>query len=363
MGYAARMGVPLVQVPSTDAWAYAAQADFVSAETWLGKPVAACGALGPDRAALPAGLRSGDRAGTRRRGPACRNLEPAFASPRQEARDADRARPASRLYDLPDAPRPDADTPAPVRFLPEWDSVIVTRADERVVAKADRPRVFLPGLRIAALVLVDGMAAASWKVSATSKKAHAADRVVQDVARRRATRGRGRRRRAAALRRARRDDVRREGDDGMSAPALLLGVAVIVFGVVALVAPVLPGVAIIYLGILIVAWADNFTRIGPLMLFVMLGADAGGAGGRQRRRRSSARAAPAHRAGASSAPASARWRGWSSGCRASCWARPSARWPSSTFRNPDAKKALRAGAGGFLGFVLGVSRRPSSDSC
>ena len=57
----------------------------------------------------------------------------------------------------------------------------------------------------------------------------------------------------------------------MTALLLLLGIAVIVFGVVALVAPVLPGVAIIYLGILIVAWADNFTRIGPLMLFVMLG--------------------------------------------------------------------------------------------
>ena len=57
----------------------------------------------------------------------------------------------------------------------------------------------------------------------------------------------------------------------MSALLLLLGIAVIVFGVVALVAPILPGVAIIYLGILIVAWADHFTRIGPLMLFVMLG--------------------------------------------------------------------------------------------
>ena len=74
-------------------------------------------------------------------------------------------------YDLPDAPRPAGDTPAPVRFIPEWDSVVVTRADERVVAKADRPRVFLPGLRIAALVLVDGFAAGSWKVTGTPKKA------------------------------------------------------------------------------------------------------------------------------------------------------------------------------------------------
>ena len=168
MGYAARMGVPLVQVPSTDAWAYPAQADFISAETWLKKPVAACGALAPIvlrylAAYGPATVKDAQAwtgLGTSNR--------PLPAS----ARARDVPGPSGKpLYDLPDAPRPDADTPAPVRFLPEWDSVIVTRADERIVAKADRPRVFLPGLRIAALVLVDGMAAASWKVSATSSKA------------------------------------------------------------------------------------------------------------------------------------------------------------------------------------------------
>ena len=169
MGYAARMSVPLVQVPSTDAWAYASQAAFVSAETWLKKPVAACGALGPIvlrylAAYGPATVKDA-QAWT-----GLANLEPVFAGLGSKLVTV--PGPSGKpLYDLPDAPRPDADTPAPVRFLPEWDSVIVTRADERIVAKADRPRVFLPGLRIAALVLVDGMAVASWKVSATSRKA------------------------------------------------------------------------------------------------------------------------------------------------------------------------------------------------
>ncbi len=169
MGYAARMGVPLVQVPSTDAWAFDAQAAFVNAETWLKKPVADCSRTGPARAAVPAGLWPGHREGRAGVDSAC-GTSTGLCQPWLEARDAARSVGKPR-YDLPDAPRPDADTPAPVRFIPEWDSVIVTRADERVVAKADRPRVFLPGLRIAALVLVDGLAAASWKVSATSKKA------------------------------------------------------------------------------------------------------------------------------------------------------------------------------------------------
>jgi uncharacterized protein len=133
----------------------------------------------------------------------------------------------------------------------------------------------------------------------------------------------------------------------------LLGVVVIVVGVVALVAPLLPGVAIIYLGILIVAWADDFTRIGPLMLFVMLAlmlvalvADnvAGLFGAR--------------RAGAS---------GWGVfGAGVGAFAGLFLGLPGiilgpaigalafEYLRNPDARRALRAGAGGLLGFVLGV---------
>jgi len=169
MGYAVRMGVPLVQVPSKDAWAYPAKADFVSAETWLGTPVATCRALGPLvlqylAAYGPATVKDA-QAWT-----GLPNLEATFTNLGSKLITV--PGPTGKLlFDLPDAPRPNGDTPAPVRFLPEWDGAIVTRADERVVAKADRPRVFLPGLRVAALVLVDGLAAATWKVSATASRA------------------------------------------------------------------------------------------------------------------------------------------------------------------------------------------------
>ena len=58
-----------------------------------------------------------------------------------------------------------------MRLIPEYDNVITTRADERFVAKADRPRVFLSALRIAATVLVDGFVAGTWKLEATKKAA------------------------------------------------------------------------------------------------------------------------------------------------------------------------------------------------
>jgi uncharacterized protein YqgC (DUF456 family) len=139
----------------------------------------------------------------------------------------------------------------------------------------------------------------------------------------------------------------------MNVLLLLLGIAVIVFGVVSLVAPVLPGVAIIYVGVLIVAWADNFTRIGPVMLVVMLGltlfamvAD------------NLAALFGARRAGASA------WGVFGAGVGALAglvFGLPGVVLGPAVgalafeyFRNPDAKRALRAGAGGFLGFVLGV---------
>ena len=133
----------------------------------------------------------------------------------------------------------------------------------------------------------------------------------------------------------------------------LLGVVVIVTGIVALVAPIVPGVAIIYLGILIVAYADNFARIGPIMLSLMLAlmlvalvADnvAGLFGAR--------------RAGASY------WGVFGAGVGALVglfFGLPGVIFGPAVgalafeyIRNPDAKKAMRAGAGGLLGFLLGV---------
>ena len=60
------------------------------------------------------------------------------------------------LFDLVDAPRPDPETPAPPRFLPEYDNLLLSHADRsRVIAEEDRPRVFGKGA-----VLVDGYVAA-----------------------------------------------------------------------------------------------------------------------------------------------------------------------------------------------------------
>ncbi len=69
------------------------------------------------------------------------------------------------LLDLPRAPLPGPETPAPVRFLPKWDNVLLSHADRtRVIS--ERYRKAIVGLNgdIAQTFLVDGFVAGAWRM-------------------------------------------------------------------------------------------------------------------------------------------------------------------------------------------------------
>jgi hypothetical protein len=69
------------------------------------------------------------------------------------------------LFDLPDAPRPADDTPAPVRFLPQYDNVTLSHADRsRIVADGDRHRLYERLNLGVATFTVDGFVAGQWRV-------------------------------------------------------------------------------------------------------------------------------------------------------------------------------------------------------
>jgi hypothetical protein len=171
MGYAIRMHLPLVQVPTDDPWGFPAASDFALADDWIGKKVSteeapahalvrrylgAFGPAAPRDAQVWSGLQS-LRA-------AFEELRPELVTFRDERK--------RELFDLPEAPRPDEDTPAPVRFLPEFDNLVLAHDDRtRVIADEHRPKVTLKNLQVRATFLVDGLVAGTWKVERKKKVA------------------------------------------------------------------------------------------------------------------------------------------------------------------------------------------------
>jgi hypothetical protein len=167
MGYAARLQIPLLQVPDEGRWGYASAADFTLADKWLGTKISSDES--PDDLLLrylaafgPASVTDAQTwAGLGRLRDAFERLRPKLVTFRDER--------GRELFDLPKAPRPDAETDAPVRFLPEFDNILLGHDDRtRVVADVHRKHVYLPGLRVAATLLVDGSVAGTWSVE--SKK-------------------------------------------------------------------------------------------------------------------------------------------------------------------------------------------------
>ncbi|MFE2867187.1 winged helix DNA-binding domain-containing protein [Embleya sp. NPDC059259] len=157
--------VPMVQLPPRGLWRTRAGVRNVRLAAWLGRDI---DPLDPDGADLVG------QALVRRYlaafGPAATadlrawsglaGLPAAVAAIRPEL-VAFRDERGRELLDLPDAPRPDPDTPAPVRFLPAFDNAILGYHDRsRIIDDAHR------GLSVAGarVVLVDGRVAATWTV-------------------------------------------------------------------------------------------------------------------------------------------------------------------------------------------------------
>jgi len=68
------------------------------------------------------------------------------------------------LFDVPRAPLPDPDTPAPVRFLPKWDNMLLAWADRtRILPERYRKKVIRMNGDVAQTFLVDGFVAGTWR--------------------------------------------------------------------------------------------------------------------------------------------------------------------------------------------------------
>ena len=89
------------------------------------------------------------------------------------------------LLDVPRAPLPPADTPAPVRFLPKWDNTLLAHADRRRVLPEElRKAVIAKNGDVTQTFLVDGLVAGSWSTDKRGKVAIAPFAPLPRVARR-----------------------------------------------------------------------------------------------------------------------------------------------------------------------------------
>jgi hypothetical protein len=170
LAQAVRALVPLIQVPPRAVWGSAGPSAHAAAESWLGRPLNGDTSLEHLftrylAAFGPASVRDMQAwSGLTRLREVAERIRPSLRTFRDEQ--------GTELLDLPAAPRPDPDTPAPVRLVAEFDNLILSHADRtRVISERSRKRPFTRNGIFPGTVLVDGYAAGIWKIARSGSAA------------------------------------------------------------------------------------------------------------------------------------------------------------------------------------------------
>lgn len=169
--YKVRGYFSLIQVFPGGVWGVGGSPAYAEAELWLGRPFVT----------EAEGLRSLILSYLIAFGPASvkdlqtwsglRRLQPVVHALRDELvtfRDEQ----GQELFDVPGAPLPAVDTPAPVRFLPDFDNLLLAQHDRRrIIADNYRSCVFPGHSMVLPTFLVDGFVRGVWKIERTRERA------------------------------------------------------------------------------------------------------------------------------------------------------------------------------------------------
>lgn len=160
----ARARLALVQTPPRGVWGKSGAARHTTAESWLGRglddsPSIETMVLRYLGAFGPASVRDAQAwCGLTRLGEVVESLRPRLLVFRDES--------GTELFDLPEAPRPGQDVPAPVRFLYDYDNILLSHANRSRMSGYDTSVLgtakngILPNF-----VLIDGTVRAAWTLS------------------------------------------------------------------------------------------------------------------------------------------------------------------------------------------------------
>jgi hypothetical protein len=160
---AIRTAAALVQVPPRGLWGRSGAARHTTIERWLGRSLVE----EPDLAAMakrylaaygPASVRDLQTwSGLTKLAPVLESLRPELLTFQDEN--------GKELFDLPAAPRPDAETPVPIRFLAEYDNALLAYADpSRIVSADHRKRVMSVNGIVSGTFLIDGFVHGIWTI-------------------------------------------------------------------------------------------------------------------------------------------------------------------------------------------------------
>lgn len=161
LAFACRNLLPFVQVPPRGLWSRGGEVVGTTAQAWLGREDDGQGTV--DDVMLryvaafgPATVRD---AATWSRYTALREVFDRLAPRLRTFVDDD----GVEYFDLADAPRPDGDVDAPVRFLPQYDNALLAHADRRRFVTRDLSEIWMGQTGFVGSVLVDGMLRGMWR--------------------------------------------------------------------------------------------------------------------------------------------------------------------------------------------------------
>ena len=162
LAFACRNLLAFIQVPPRGLWATPGQVVGTTAKAWIGRDLDPrpsvddvmlryVGAFGPATV---------QDAATWSRYTGLREVFERIRPQLRTYRDED----DREYFDVPDGPLPDPDTPAPVRFLPQYDNVLLSHADRsRFTDGGDYSEIWMNTSGFLGNVLVDGMLVGMWR--------------------------------------------------------------------------------------------------------------------------------------------------------------------------------------------------------